>query len=115
MIELELRDKHYKLSSAGSVTIAQQEGEFEAQNTDNFSIAVIDVSGAGSPTYQDGDILDINQFKDSGPSANGSGESITLTGFGVANEDVKLLITYSMLVEVDKRRSKTIHKGRALK
>ena len=35
------------------------------QNTDNFSIAVIDVSGAGSPTYQDGDILDINQFKDS--------------------------------------------------
>lgn len=103
------------ISASGDVTIAQTEGEFEAQNTDNFSIAVIDVDAAASPTFNNGDVLDIEQFKDSTPTANGSGESITLSGFGAANEDVVLIITYSMLIDNPSRRDKTIHKGRALK
>ena len=103
------------ISASGDVTIAQTEGEFEAQNTDNFSIAVIDVDAAASPTFNNGDVLDIEQFKDSTPTANGSGESITLSGFGAANEDVSLIITYSMLIDNPSRRDKTIYRGRALK
>lgn len=100
---------------SGEVTIAQQDGAFEDQNTDNFSIAVVDISGASNPTFSKGDLLDIESYKDANPATNGSGQSITLGDFGSANDGVVLRITYSVLVTTPNRKSKTLHKGRALK
>ena len=103
------------ISASGSVTIAQTEGTFEDQNTDNFSIAVIDISAAGSPTFSEGDTLNIEDYEDTSPTQNGDGQSITLTGLGAANEDVVLRITYSVLIADPTPRSKDLNKGRALR
>jgi len=102
------------ISASGSVTIAQTEGTFEDQNTDNFSIAVIDTSSASSPTLNNGDLLDIQTFEDTSPSQNGDGQSLTLTGFNAVNENVKLRITYSMLISNPASRTKDLNQGRAL-
>jgi hypothetical protein len=103
------------IGASGNVTIAQTEGTFEDQNTDNFSIAVIDVSSASAPTFSAGDTLNIEDYEDTSPTQNGDGQSITLTGFGAANENVVLRITYSVLIADPTPRTKDLNKGRALR
>ena len=56
------RQQTEMISSSGAIQISQTDGAFEARNADNFSISVVDVTGASSPSLSNGDILNIEDY-----------------------------------------------------
>ena len=109
------RQQTETISSSGSIQISQTDGAFEARNADNFSISVVDVTGATSPTLANGDILNIEDYTSASPTENGDGQNLSISGLGAANEDVILKLTYSILIANPSARSKDHRQGRVLK
>ena len=92
------RQQTETISSSGSIQISQTDGAFEARNADNFSISVVDVTGATSPSLANGDILNIEDYTSASPTENGDGQNLSISGLGAANDDVILKVTYSILI-----------------
>ena len=109
------RQQTEQISSSGAIQISQTDGAFEARNADNFSISVVDVTGASSPSLSNGDILNIEDYTSASPTENGDGQNLSISGFGAANDDVILKVTYSILIANPSARSKDHRKGRVLK
>ena len=109
------RQQTETISSSGAIQISQTDGAFEARNADNFSISVVDVTGASSPSLSNGDILNIEDYTSASPTENGDGQNLSISGFGAANDDVILKVTYSILIANPDARAKEHRKGRVLK
>ena len=102
---IKVRRQHLVTVDSGTFSInAGTNATFEARNTDNFSIAVVDASG----TYDEGDLIDIEQL-----SPTVSGQTLTCSISG--NNGAKLKVTSTVLITDPLSRTKTLRQSRLLK
>jgi len=100
--------------SSGSFTVdTDSNGTFLQRNTDNFSIAVVEES-SGSPTINNGDILNIEDYTLS-VTTSGSGQQLTVSGFDSADNGARLKVTFSASYVNPVNRDKTLRQARCLK
>lgn len=100
--------------SSGSFTVdTDSNGTFLQRNTDNFSIAVVE-EASGSPTINNGDILNIEDYTLS-VTTSGSGQQLTVSGFNTADNGARLKVTFSASYVNPVNRDKTLRQARCLK
>ena len=109
------RSQNITLTSQ-TLTITKGSAEsFSARTNDNYVFSVVEPQTSGSPTFSDGDMIDVvNNLSGSPYTESISGNNLTFSGFPAADNDAIIKVTYTVDINTPVNRDKNLHQSRCL-
>ena len=109
------RSQNITLTSQ-TLTITKGSAEsFSARTNDNYVFSVVEPQTSGSPTFSDGDMIDVvNNLSGSPYTEAISGNNLTFSGFPAADNGAVIKVTYTVDINSPVNRDKNLHQSRCL-
>ena len=114
--QVQVRRSQNVTLSSGKITLTCGSGEsFSTRTDDNYVFSVVEAQTSGSPTFANGDMIDVVNNLSGAPFTDTiSGNNLEFSGFPTADNGAILKVTFTVDINSPVNRDKSLRQGRCL-